>query len=117
MYVVSDAVLSSPTPAGASLKTGAAVGSGRQTMVAYINICSYYFIGVPVGVLLGYVGNLKIKGIWIGMIVGVVIQSLALGYITSTTDWNEQVNKASERLNIFKRPLEESNGDYNIVNE
>ncbi|KAJ0079322.1 hypothetical protein Patl1_23506 [Pistacia atlantica] len=82
MHVVSDAVLSSPTPAGA------AIGSGRQTMVAYINICSYYFIGVPVGVLLGYVANLKIK-----------------------------VNKASERLNRFKRPLEESNGDYNIVNE
>ncbi|XP_044471560.1 protein DETOXIFICATION 24-like [Mangifera indica] len=91
--------------------TGAAIGSGRQGMVAYINICSYYLIGVPVGALLGYIADLKVEGIWIGMILGVVIQTLVLGYITWKTDWNEQVDKASKRLNRFKRPLEESDGN------
>ncbi|WCJ27663.1 MATE efflux family protein [Euphorbia peplus] len=81
--------------------TGVAIGAGRQSMVAYINITSYYFVGVPLGIVLGYVANLQIQGIWIGMIVGVVMQVSILGYITSTTDWNEQIRRASERLDRF----------------
>ncbi|OMO61304.1 Multi antimicrobial extrusion protein [Corchorus olitorius] len=82
-----------------SHQIGGAVGAGRQSKVAYVNICSYYIIGVPLGVLLGYVFHLEVKGIWIGMIIGVVMQTIALGYITWKTDWDEQVKKASERLN------------------
>ncbi|KAJ4830587.1 hypothetical protein Tsubulata_004759 [Turnera subulata] len=75
-----------------------AIGAGSQTVVAYVNICSYYVLGVPIGLLLGYVAHLQVKGIWIGMLIGVVMQTLTLGYITLRTDWNEQVNKASQRL-------------------
>ena len=38
-----------------------AVGAGWQVMVAYINVGSYYIIGVPLGVLLGYVADLSVK--------------------------------------------------------
>ncbi|KAB1223103.1 Protein TRANSPARENT TESTA 12 [Morella rubra] len=37
-------------------------------------------------------------GLWIGMIIGVVMQVLVLGYITLKTDWDEQVKKASDHL-------------------
>ncbi|XP_050221290.1 protein DETOXIFICATION 24-like [Mercurialis annua] len=91
--------------------TGAAVGAGRQTTVAYINICSYYVIGVPIGFFLAYVVHMQITGIWIGMVIGVVMQVLALGYITFTTNWDEQVEKASERLHswLLKPSSDESN--------
>lgn len=89
--------------------SGVAVGAGRQAVVAYINIGCYYLIGIPVGAILGYVAKLEVEGLWIGMILGVVMQSLVLGYITFKTDWNDQVNKASERLNkLFLKPTEES---------
>jgi Na+-driven multidrug efflux pump len=39
---------------------GVAVGAGRQSVVAYINIGCYFLIGVPVGCLLGYVADLGI---------------------------------------------------------
>ncbi|EEF31431.1 multidrug resistance pump, putative [Ricinus communis] len=94
--------------------TGGAVGAGRQGTVAYINICSYYLIGVPIGVVLGYVAHWQIKGIWIGMVIGVVIQVLVLGYITFTTNWHEQVKKASERLGRFLRPSNESSNENSI---
>lgn len=38
-----------------------AVGSGRQSTVAYVNIVSYYVIGVPLGVLLAYVAKLEVQ--------------------------------------------------------
>ncbi|KAG6692622.1 hypothetical protein I3842_10G123800 [Carya illinoinensis] len=88
-----------------------AVGAGQQSVVAYVNIGCYFLIGVPAGVFLGYLVHLGIKGIWIGMIIGVVAQSLVLGYITFKTDWNEQVKKASERLNRWLlNPSDESSG-------
>ncbi|KAG8478852.1 hypothetical protein CXB51_028664 [Gossypium anomalum] len=87
-----------------------AVGAGRQKMVANVNICSYYVVGVPLGILLGYVAKMEVKGIWIGMIIGVATQTFVLAYITSRTDWEEEVNKASERLN--KWLLEPSETSY-----
>uniref|UniRef100_A0A7N0RJ15 Protein DETOXIFICATION n=2 Tax=Kalanchoe fedtschenkoi TaxID=63787 RepID=A0A7N0RJ15_KALFE len=73
--------------------SGVAVGAGMQSMVAYVNIGSYYVIGVPAGMLLGYMTTLQVKGIWIGMMGGVAIQTLVLGFITWRTDWDHQVSK------------------------
>ncbi|EPS64505.1 hypothetical protein M569_10277, partial [Genlisea aurea] len=50
--------------------SGVAVGSGWQAYVAYINLGSYYLVGVPVGCVLGWVFNLGVMGIWAGMIGG-----------------------------------------------
>ncbi|OMO61305.1 Multi antimicrobial extrusion protein [Corchorus olitorius] len=86
-----------------------AVGAGRQSIVAYVNTCSFYLVGVPLGVLLGYLFHLQVKGIWIGMIIGVVMQTVTLGYLTWKTDWDEQVKIATERLNRWLlRSSEES---------
>uniref|UniRef100_A0A453BE46 Uncharacterized protein n=1 Tax=Aegilops tauschii subsp. strangulata TaxID=200361 RepID=A0A453BE46_AEGTS len=43
--------------------SGVAVGCGWQALVAYINIGCYYFIGVPLGALLGFKFDYGIKGI------------------------------------------------------
>lgn len=40
---------------------GVAVGAGWQSTVAYVNITCYYLIGIPVGVVLGYVIQLQVK--------------------------------------------------------
>ncbi|KDO36954.1 hypothetical protein CISIN_1g035455mg [Citrus sinensis] len=47
------------------------------------------------------------------MLLGVVMQSLVLGYVTWKTDWDNEVKKASERLNkwLLKPSEEESNGN------
>lgn len=81
--------------------TGVAVGAGVQSMVAFVNLGSYYAIGLPIGILLGYVAHLQVTGLWIGLLSGVVVQTLVLSYLTWKIDWNEQVNKASERLGRF----------------
>ncbi|KAK8589911.1 hypothetical protein V6N12_024300 [Hibiscus sabdariffa] len=54
------------------------IGAGRQKMISYVNICSYYVVGVPSEILLGYVAKMEVKGIWIGMIIGVATQTFVL---------------------------------------
>lgn len=34
--------------------TGVAIGSGWQGIVAYVNVGAYYFIGLPIGCVLGF---------------------------------------------------------------
>ncbi|KAM6549044.1 hypothetical protein CsatB_020720 [Cannabis sativa] len=79
--------------------SGVAVGCGWQTLVAYINVGSYYVVGIPLGVLLGFYFNLGAKGIWLGMIGGTVLQTLILLWITFRTDWTKEVEESLKRLN------------------
>ncbi|KAM0926590.1 hypothetical protein ACQ4PT_003614 [Festuca glaucescens] len=80
-------------------RLGVAVGAGWQRIVAYVNITTYYFIGIPIGAILGYVLGYHVKGIWVGMLLGTLVQTIVLLFITSRTDWDKQVEAARERLN------------------
>ncbi|KAM3690628.1 hypothetical protein ACB098_09G137900 [Castanea mollissima] len=78
--------------------SGVAVGAGWQSIVAYVNIACYYLVGIPVGVVLGYVFNMEVKGVWIGMLFGTFVQTLVLVIITYKTDWDQQVIIARNRV-------------------
>ncbi|KAK4485604.1 hypothetical protein RD792_008247 [Penstemon davidsonii] len=71
--------------------SGVAIGAGWQSVVVYVNIGSYYLIGIPIGVILGYVIKLQVQGVWIGMLIGTLIQTIILIIITYRTDWDKQV--------------------------
>ncbi|XP_020219481.1 protein DETOXIFICATION 21 isoform X2 [Cajanus cajan] len=83
--------------------SGVAIGAGWQSIVAYVNIGCYYIIGIPVGVVLGNVFHLQVKGIWIGMLFGTFIQTLMLIIITYKTNWDEQVTIARNRINKWSK--------------
>ncbi|XP_011047999.1 PREDICTED: protein TRANSPARENT TESTA 12-like isoform X1 [Populus euphratica] len=88
--------------------SGVAVGCGWQAFVAYVNVGCYYFIGIPLGCVLGFKLDFGVKGIWSGMIGGTLIQTIILSWVTFRTDWNKEVEKATNRLNIWdniKQPL------------
>ncbi|KAL8153749.1 hypothetical protein V2J09_011509 [Rumex salicifolius] len=78
--------------------SGVAIGSGWQGLVAYVNLGAYYIIGLPVGCLLGFKTSLGVAGIWWGMILGVLLQTVTLIILTARTNWDVQVVKAIERL-------------------
>ncbi|CAI0470296.1 unnamed protein product [Linum tenue] len=75
-----------------------AVGGGWQALVAYINLFCYYAVGLPLGFFLGYKTSMHVKGIWLGMIFGTFLQTLILICIICKTNWNKEVEQASERM-------------------
>uniref|UniRef100_F6HMV7 Protein DETOXIFICATION n=1 Tax=Vitis vinifera TaxID=29760 RepID=F6HMV7_VITVI len=79
--------------------SGVAVGAGLQSIVACVNVASYYLVGIPIGVVLGYTMNLQVKGVWIGMLIGTFLQTVVLVIITYRTDWEKQVSIARARVN------------------
>ncbi|KAL6272373.1 hypothetical protein ACE6H2_023065 [Prunus campanulata] len=82
--------------------SGVALGAGWQSIVAYVNIASYYLVGIPVGVLLGYPLKLQVKGVWIGMLFGTFVQTVVLLILTYKTDWDKQVTIARGRVSKWE---------------
>ncbi|GMP73132.1 hypothetical protein CsSME_00030973 [Camellia sinensis var. sinensis] len=78
--------------------SGVAVGCGWQAFVAYVNVGCYYVVGIPLGALLGFKFNLGAKGIWSGMIMGTMIQTIILIWVTFRTNWDKEVEKSRDRL-------------------
>ncbi|KAH9302478.1 hypothetical protein KI387_014061, partial [Taxus chinensis] len=70
--------------------SGVAIGCGWQAVVAYVNLATYYVVGLPIGIVLGFKTGLGVKGIWWGMIIGVALQTLILVVITCRTNWNNE---------------------------
>ncbi|KAE8684723.1 Co-chaperone GrpE family protein [Hibiscus syriacus] len=84
--------------------SGVAVGAGWQSIVAWVNIGSYYLVGIPIGVVLGYVLDMHVKGVWVGMLLGTLLQTVVLIVITYKTDWDRQVALARARVNKWFVP-------------
>jgi len=92
--------------------SGVAIGCGWQAVVAYVNLATYYGIGLPIGIVLGFTVNMGVDGIWWGMIIGVTLQTLALIILTARTNWNKEVQTASDRV---ERSQYEENNSSDIL--
>ncbi|THU62944.1 hypothetical protein C4D60_Mb01t10480 [Musa balbisiana] len=84
--------------------SGVAVGSGWQALVAYVNIGTYYLVGIPAGILMGWVFKLGVLGIWAGMIGGTAVQTLILAVMTIRCDWDEEVRLRRQFLVLIVFP-------------
>lgn len=79
--------------------SGVAIGSGWQDCVAWINLGCYYLLGLPTGLILKYVFNQGVKGIWSGMLFGgTAIQTVILMIVTIRSDWKSEATKAKARV-------------------
>ncbi|XP_043711953.1 protein DETOXIFICATION 33-like [Telopea speciosissima] len=96
--------------------TGVAVGAGWQWLIAYVNVGCYYVVGLPLGAFLGSKLDLGVEGIWSGMMIGVVLQTLILTVITFRTNWNKEAEAAGSRIREWGgsiEPIEDSKSNKN----
>nr|GMC66160.1 protein DETOXIFICATION 14-like [Ipomoea batatas] len=81
--------------------SGVARGSGWQHLGAYVNLVAYYLVGVPVAVVLGFWVGLRGMGLWLGLNIASMLQSIVFLLITIFTDWEKQVMPYTFFLIIF----------------
>nr|GMD90190.1 protein DETOXIFICATION 18-like [Ipomoea batatas] len=71
--------------------SGVARGCGWQHLAMCINLATFYFIGMPIAALFAFKLKLYVKGLWIGLICGLVCQACGLLLLSIVTKWNRLV--------------------------
>ncbi|KAK8261283.1 hypothetical protein V6Z11_D13G176600, partial [Gossypium hirsutum] len=67
--------------------SGAVRGCGWQRVTVLANLGSFYFIGMPIAIVLGFKFHLYVQGLWIGLICGLCCQACTLMLITFYKKW------------------------------
>ncbi|TVU35489.1 hypothetical protein EJB05_17380 [Eragrostis curvula] len=78
--------------------SGIARGCGWQHLGMYVNLGSFYLLGMPMAILLGFVLKMGGRGLWMGVVCGSLSQTTLLSVITIFTDWPKMAEKARERV-------------------
>ncbi|KAI3409552.1 Protein DETOXIFICATION (Multidrug and toxic compound extrusion protein) [Psidium guajava] len=86
--------------------SGTARGCGWQKLGAYVNLGSYYLVGIPFAILLGFVLHVGGKGLWLGIICALVVQVICLFGIFLRTNWDQEAKKAAERVHDSTIPTD-----------
>ncbi|KAJ4745571.1 Protein DETOXIFICATION [Rhynchospora pubera] len=69
--------------------SGVSRGCGWQHLAAWTNLVAFYFIGMPLALLFGFKLGFYGKGLWMGLICGLVCQSATLLIITLRIKWTK----------------------------
>ncbi|RZC90666.1 hypothetical protein C5167_028499 [Papaver somniferum] len=77
--------------------TGIAIGAGWQANVAYVNIVTYYLIGLPIGVFMGFKLDWGLEGLWVGAQIGIGLQTMVQ---LSKDRVSEDVETSREDANV-----------------
>lgn len=63
-------------------------GQGRQHIGGIMNLVSYYCVALPFAFLVAFHFEMKLFGLWIGMIIGLLFVSVFQTYFVITSDWD-----------------------------
>ncbi|KDP43816.1 hypothetical protein JCGZ_23024 [Jatropha curcas] len=78
--------------------SGTCRGCGWQKIGAFVNLGSYYIVGIPSAAVLAFVYHIGGKGLWIGITIAMFVQATSLAIITLCTDWEKQAKRAKDRV-------------------
>ncbi|WRX18074.1 Multi antimicrobial extrusion protein - like 10 [Theobroma cacao] len=86
--------------------SGTARGCGWQKVGAYVNLGSYYLLGLPSAIILTFVFHFGGKGLWIGITCGSGLQAFLFLVIAMRTNWELEAGKARERVYDSSIPMD-----------
>ncbi|CAH6720949.1 uncharacterized transporter [[Candida] jaroonii] len=72
----------------ACLTAGILRGQGRQKIGGWLNLISYYLLALPLAFYLAFAGDLKLLGLWMGMLIALFILSMSQLYFVISSDWD-----------------------------
>ncbi|KAI3689119.1 hypothetical protein L2E82_47068 [Cichorium intybus] len=88
-------------------------GSARPTIGANINLGSFYLVGMPVAIIMGFVLKMGFPGLWLGLLAAQGSCALLMLYVLCKTDWIVQVERAKE---LTKSPPSSSSNPSKSAN-
>ena len=81
---------------------------GYQKIAASACLISYWFIGIPSSLVLAFHFDLRLKGIWLGMPIGLIFLWTWFMMIIYRTDWTELAERIAHRIQKEKQDLKQT---------
>ena len=91
---------------GAILKV---TGKGKMTLFLYL-MC-LYFLANPISFILGNVVNWELKGIWIGISIGLIILALSFIVGVANVNWQKEIDNVEQEEEDVEEGEEKSLGE------
>ncbi|KAK7314620.1 hypothetical protein VNO77_33147 [Canavalia gladiata] len=88
-------------------------GCGWQKLGAFVNLGSFYLLGVPFSVVSAFVLHMKGQGLFLGIVLALVVQVVYFLLITFRTNWEKEANKVAIRVGGSGVQVEALQGDQN----
>ncbi|KAH9565320.1 hypothetical protein CY35_04G071300 [Sphagnum magellanicum] len=85
--------------------SGVMRGIGLQKVGAYTNLGAYYGVGLATAMILIFVFQFDGRGLWIGMLCGVMAQTVALTTISLFLNWESLSKEALKRICLSQSSL------------
>ncbi|KDO18432.1 hypothetical protein SPRG_16201 [Saprolegnia parasitica CBS 223.65] len=73
-------------------------GMGRQAIGAHVNAVAYCAIGLPLAALFGFLVDLDVPGLWMGMTIGVSSAFVFFTVNLARTNWRRVADDAASRM-------------------
>ncbi|KAH7654684.1 multidrug resistance protein MATE family protein [Dioscorea alata] len=77
---------------------GALRGSARPALGANINLGAFYGVGMPVAMVLGFVMDMGLVGMWMGLVAAQGTCAFLMSYVLMRTDWCLEAKRARELI-------------------
>ena len=81
----------------AGILAGPVMGMGKQAQVVRLNLLIYYFIGLPLGIVLTFSAGMRASGIWIGQFVAAFLVNLRYVILVLKSDYKSIIVQIRER--------------------
>ncbi|KAI6673318.1 hypothetical protein NL676_001224 [Syzygium grande] len=75
---------------------GVLAGTARPDLGARIKLFSFYFIGMPIAILLAFKWEFGFKGLWFGLLASQISCFSLMAYTLTNMDWKQQAERAVE---------------------
>ncbi|KAK3405004.1 hypothetical protein EUGRSUZ_K01280 [Eucalyptus grandis] len=75
---------------------GVLAGTARPDLGARIKLFSFYFIGMPIAILLAFKWEFGFRGLWFGLLASQISCVSMMAYTLMNMDWKQQAKRAGE---------------------
>ncbi len=78
---------------------GALRGLGKQRLLLILNIIGFWLLALPCGALLTFVANIGVRGLWLGMMIGIYSSSImGIILLNFVINWQREAEIAKSRI-------------------
>ncbi len=91
-------------------------GVGYQFQGAIINIIAFYVFGLPIGITLVIVVDMGVVGMWIGLAIAGIIQSISYSIVLLCLNWPKELAMLATKHEEETITELEMNGNYSTLN-